>query len=286
MSIPTVKPAVLVTGAAGGIGSATVDLLLARGYRVFAGVRSEPGGLERADVDVLPLDVSDPAAVKAAAERISTAVGSQGLAAVVNNAGTIVQGPLEIVPPDELRRQFEVCTFGPSYVVQELLPLLRASGRGRVVNVSAPTANTPLPFLGPISASKAALASLSEALRGELAAWRIPVSLVEPDTTDTPIFAKAETSSRRALHRADPARLALYQEHLPVVERAMSQQKPRPVAPVARAIVHAVDARRPRRRYSVGPGARALLLLSQLPPALRERMVARTLGLHQIEARP
>ncbi|MGI5131150.1 SDR family NAD(P)-dependent oxidoreductase [Pseudonocardia sp. CA-107938] len=270
--------AVLITGAAGGIGTATVRRLTERGYHVFAGVRRSAPGLDGLpDVDVLPFDVTDPDAVRGAAERVAGALGDRVLRAVINNAGLIIQGPQELVPPADLRRQFEVNTLGPAYVTQAFLPLLRRS-TGRVINVSAPTANTPLPFMGPISASKAALAALSEALRAELAAWDIPVVLIEPDSTDTPIFAKADADARRALADTDPARVALYAPHLEALAKAMAAQRPAPVEPVAKAIVEAVEARNPKRRYVIGR-ARMLSMLSRLPASMRESMIARTFGL-------
>jgi NAD(P)-dependent dehydrogenase (short-subunit alcohol dehydrogenase family) len=273
--------AVLITGAAGGIGTATVRLLAERGYHVFAGVRRTAAALDGLPgVHVLPFDVTDPDAVRGAAERVAGALGGRKLRAVINNAGLIIQGPQELVPPADLRRQFEVNTFGPIYVTQAFLPLLRSAG-GRLINVSAPTANTPLPFMGPISASKAALASLSEALRTELAVWDIPVVLIEPDSTDTPIFAKADADANRALAGADPSRAALYRAHLEALGKAMAAQKPAPVAPVAKAIVEAVEATSPKRRYVVGR-ARVLSMLSRLPAGMRESMIARTFGLSKI----
>lgn len=262
--------AALVTGATGGIGSAVVAKLLEHGHTVFAGVRGEavvPAGATR-----VRMDVTDPAAVRAAAEQVAGAVG--GLDAVVNNAGLIVQGPLELVPPEHLRRQFEVNTLGPAYVTQAFLPLLRA-GHGRVVNVSAPSARVPFPMMAPISASKAALQSLSEAQRLELAAWSVPVILIEPSATDTAIFDKAA---------AVMARGDLYRDHLAGFEGAMARQKLAPVEPVARAIVTAVEARRPKRRYAVGRDARLAGLLARLPIGLRERAVVAALGLGKVRA--
>ena len=270
--------AVLITGAAGGIGVAAVTLLAERGHRVFAGVRRPAPALDGLPgVEQVSFDVTDPDAVAAAAGSVSAAVDDAGLRAVVNNAGLIIQGPQELLPPADLRRQFEVNTFGPVFVTQSFLPLLRR-GRGRVVNVSAPTANTPIPFMGPISARKAALAALSEALRTELAAWDIPVVIVEPDGTDTRIFAKADADARRALSRTDPARAALYAPHLEAIAAASAAQRLAPVASAAKAIVEAVEARNPKRRYLVG-GARTLSVLSRLPAGLRERIVTRAFGL-------
>ncbi|PZF79474.1 SDR family NAD(P)-dependent oxidoreductase [Jiangella anatolica] len=275
------KGAILVTGANGGIGAAAVRALAERGRTVFAAVRDAASASAIAGIKgvrVVELDVTDPDGVALAAKRVAHDVGAAGLRAVVNNAGVIVQGPLELVPPQELRRQFEVNTFGPAYVTQALLPLLRA-GAGRIVNVSAPTAWVPVPFLGPIGASKAALESLSDALRGELAAWRIPVVLVEPGATTTPIFAKAEAAARSALDDADPGRVALYRQQLAAVEKASANQRSHPPEKVAATIVRAVEARRPRRWYAATGDVRLLRLVSHLPAGLRDRLVARTFGL-------
>ncbi|ABW09545.1 short-chain dehydrogenase/reductase SDR [Parafrankia sp. EAN1pec] len=275
---------VLVSGAAGGIGAATVRLLADRGYLVFAAVRAENHTsrvlADLSGVQVVTMDVADPESVATAAEEVNGAVPNGGLRAVVNNAGVIVQGPLELVPPDELRRQFEVNTFGPAYVTQAFLPMLRA-GHGRIINVTAPTARVPMPFMAPISASKAALDALSTALRLELAAWKVPVVLVEPGATETQIFDKADTAAREALGAATPAQVALYRDHLTAMEQARKRLRTRPVEPVARAIATAVTARRPRRRYSIAD-ARAIGVLAHLPARLRERLVMSTLGLRGV----
>ncbi|MCM3885494.1 SDR family NAD(P)-dependent oxidoreductase [Frankia sp. R82] len=272
---------VLVTGAAGGIGAASVRALADRGYRVFAAVRSE-GVASRAlaelpGVRVLTMDVTDPVGVTAAADLVAAETGQAGLRAVVNNAGVIVQGPLELQSADELRRQFEVNTLGPIYVTQAFLPLLRA-GQGRIVNVTAPSARVPVPFMASLSGSKAALDAVSAALRLELVAWRIPVVLVEPGSTETEIFDKAGAASKQSLVLVAPTRLALYREQLAAVDRAAAKLRQRPVGPVARAIVSAVSARRPRRRYLVGD-ARVISVVLRLPAGLRERMLAGMLGL-------
>lgn len=280
--------AVLVTGANGGIGAAAVRALADRGMTVFATVRDAASAGAGAvagvkGVRIVEMDVTDPGSVALAAKKVAQDTGGAGLRAVVNNAGVIVQGPLELVPPHELRRQFEVNTFGPAHVTQAFLPLLR-SGGGRVVNVSAPTAWVPVPFLGPIGASKAALESLSAALRGELASWRIPVILVEPGLTRTPIFAKADAAARAALDDADPGAVALYRPHLAAVEKAAANQRTSPPEKAAAAIVRAVEARRPRRWYAASADVRMLRLVSRLPERLRDVLIARTFGLAGIKA--
>ncbi|MFF0339485.1 SDR family NAD(P)-dependent oxidoreductase [Kribbella sp. NPDC004875] len=273
----TEERAVLVTGATGGIGTATVRLLRRRGFTVYAGARGraefEPG------VRVLPLDVTDPDSVAAAAKRVAGEV--DGLWAVVNSAGVIVQGPLELVPADEWRRQVEVNTLGPATVIREFLPLIRA-GHGRIVNVSAATGRVAMPLLGALSASKAGLEALSNALRLELAAWRIPVVVIEPGTTETEIFARARAAADAALQQADRERVGLYQGHLAAYEKAMGRFKPGPVDKVADVIVRAVEARRPRRRYAVAEARTLGAILPKLPPALRDSLLATSLGLNHL----
>ncbi|MFD7152951.1 SDR family oxidoreductase [Kribbella sp. NPDC059898] len=269
--------AVLVTGSTGGIGTATVGLLRSRGFTVYAGARG-PAGFGP-EVRVLPLDVADPESVAAAAKRVAGEV--DGLWAVVNNAGVIVQGPLELVPADEWRRQLEVNTIGPASVVREFLPLLRAGG-GRIVNVSAATGRVAMPLMGALSASKAGLEALSNALRLELAPWRIPVVVIEPGTTETEIFHRAGAAADAALQRADRQQVELYRAHLEAYAKAMSRFKPGPVDKVAEVIVRAVEARRPKRRYAVAEARTLGAILPKLPAGLRDRVLSSAVGLNGI----
>lgn len=272
------KRAVLVTGSTGGIGTATVALLRRKGFTVYAGARG------RADfgpeVHVVPLDVADPESVADAAKRIGAEV--DGLAAVINNAGVIVQGPLELVPAGEWRRQLEVNTLGPASVIREFLPLVR-SGRGRIVNVSAATGRVAMPLMGALSASKAGLEALSNALRLELAPWKIPVVVIEPGTTETEIFARAGAAADAVLRQTDRAQVALYEAHLAAYAKAMGRFKPGPVDKVAEVIVRAVEARRPKRRYAVAEARTLGGVLPKLPAGLRDRVLATAVGLNGIK---
>lgn len=275
--------AVLVTGAAGGIGRATVQALTQRGFQVYAGVRDTGDVDFGRGVTAVPLDVTEPEAIRAAAKEISARQKGDGLRAVVNNAGVIVQGPLELVPAAEIHRQFAVNVFGPVEVTAAMLPLLRA-GKGRVVNISAPTARIPVPFAGPIGASKAALESFSYASRLELAPWGIHVVIVVPGSVDTPIFKKADAAAEQALATEEPERVALYAGQLEAVGASLAGRKSAPPQTVAKTIVRAIEARRPKPRYVANSDARAFDLVARLPLRMRERMLARTLGLNKVAA--
>ena len=278
-------PAVLLTGANGGIGTRAALRLAERGYLVYAGTRTGTrhaafDGAER--IRQIRLDVTDADSVAAALDQIGSERGESGLQAAINNAGVIVQGPLELVPDEELHRQFDVNVFGPIRVVKAALPLLR-SGRGRVVNVGAPTAYVAVPFNAPISSSKAALHSMTMALRTELAAWDIPVTVVVPGLVDTPIFKKAAEAQEAA--DVDPRRRALYREQLAAVAAYAAKQRPAPPDQAVAALVEAVTARRVKPRYLAGSEARVIsTVLARLPGRMREGMLARALGVSGVKA--
>lgn len=158
----------LVTGASSGIGQATALLLDRSGFTVYAGVMSDAEAEElraAASERLRPvtIDVTDRSSIGAATEQASAEVGERGLARLVNNAGIAAAGPLEYVDLDRIRSVFEVNVFGLPAVTQAFAPLLR-QGRGRVVNVSSVGAWISLPFVSPINASKAAVASFNDAL--------------------------------------------------------------------------------------------------------------------------
>ncbi|WP_027345930.1 SDR family NAD(P)-dependent oxidoreductase [Hamadaea tsunoensis] len=270
--------AVLLTGAAGGIGTAVTQALLKRGVTVYAGVRGPAPQL--AGAIPVRLDLTDPDSVAAAAQEIDRRQGGRGLHAVINNAGVIVQGPLELLPEAELRRSFEVNVYGPVRVLREFLPQLR-QGHGRVVNIGAPAGDVGLPFAALLSASKAALHALNDAVRVELAPWRIPVVQVIPGGTRTEIFAKAATASADVMATVDPEALRRYRSAIEAVAAANARTPLDPVGKVTKAVLAAVLDTRPKARYVVG-NARIFDLLTKLPRGTRDRLILRTLGLNKV----
>ncbi|HEU0170944.1 MAG TPA: SDR family NAD(P)-dependent oxidoreductase [Acidimicrobiales bacterium] len=273
----------MLTGAAGGVGRVLTEALVARGYLVYAAARrpDDPRLVEGSRVRPVSLDVTDPESVARAAAEVAGAQEGRGLHAVINNAGLIVQGPIELLAPADLRLQFDVNVIGPATVLGAFLPLLRA-GRGRVVNISAATARVAVPMMGPIAASKAALESLSDALRVELAPWGIPVSIVEPGAMETSIFAKAAAQAGGALAAVPAERRALYEPSLAAVAEANASATLHPVDTIVGPVLAALSARRPKPRYVSGSDARALVMLAHLPVRTRDRVRARALGLHRL----
>ena len=268
--------AVVVTGASSGIGEACAYRLARAGWRVLAGVRADADAERLRDQGVEPvtLDVTDAASIGAATER----VGGGGLHGLVNNAGIAVSMPLEFLPLDELRRQLEVNLVGQLAVTQAFLPHLRRA-RGRIVNVGSIAGRSSLPFLGAYAASKHALEAVTDALRVELRPFGVEVSIVEPATIATPIWAKGGENVQRLLAGLPPDVLTLYGERMAAFRSAVAAAADRaePVDEVAKVVEHALSAERPKTRYLVGRDARRRSRVERLPDRLRDRVYERVL---------
>jgi NAD(P)-dependent dehydrogenase (short-subunit alcohol dehydrogenase family) len=168
-----------VTGAGGGLGRDIALGLAAKGYVVFGTAMSatEIRDLKEASggrVSLTVCDMTREQAVKAWAGGVSDALGDSGLDLLINNAGILTPGPIEVLPLDAIRREFDVNVFGALSVMNAFLPTLRKA-RGRIVQVSTWTASVPLPFNGPSGASKAAMEVFAAVYRSELKSFGVDV---------------------------------------------------------------------------------------------------------------
>ena len=273
--------AVVVTGASSGIGEACALRLDGLGFRVFAGVRGQQDGdalRRKASERLAPvmLDVTDPLSVQSASDSVAAATGGVGLAGLVNNAGTAVAAPLEFLPLGELRRQLEVNVVGQIAVTQAFLPLLR-QGSGRIVNIGSVSGRIASPLLGAYTASKFAMEGLTDTLRRELSPWGVAVSIVEPGRIATPIWEKSLKVADELLDALPRRALELYGPAIEEVRRGALEAARwgAPPEKVARAVEHALTAKRPRTRYPVGPDARVgALLVRLLPDPLLDRILS------------
>jgi NAD(P)-dependent dehydrogenase (short-subunit alcohol dehydrogenase family) len=261
----TQRGTALVTGASTGIGRATAIELARRGFDVFGSVRRKADGEALADasdggVTPITLDITKPRTISAARAKLAKATGSEGLAALVNNAGVAVAGPLETLPLADFRDQIEVNMTGHLAVTQAMLPMLRAA-RGRIVNITSIGGLVAYPFSGPYHASKWGLEALSDALRAELAPWDIDVIVIEPGSIATDIW-------DRGINRADAARKKLgketeelYGDAMDAMTRTMREtgESGIPAEKPARVIAKALTARRPKTRYIVGADAKVAI---------------------------
>jgi NAD(P)-dependent dehydrogenase (short-subunit alcohol dehydrogenase family) len=277
------QPGVLVTGASTGIGYACMQALAHANFIVFAGVRSEADAHRVAavhgNVRPLLLDVTVHEQVLAAAD----AIGASGFpfCALVNNAGVAVAGPLEYLPVDEFRRQFEINVFGALAVTQAMLPLLRSAGKGRIVFMSSVSGQIAPPFIGAYASSKFALEALADALRMELSAFGLHVCVVQPGNVRTPIWQKGRAGKDALIARMPQEALRHYGKAVDALVRVTEREEATGVDPslVANAVVRALTDKRPKARYPVGnPPAWQRRLASLLPERVRDRMILRTVS--------
>ena len=282
----SVNRSVLITGASGGVGTALVSHLAGRGWRVFAGVRSAAAGASlaagRPAVTPVELDILDHASLGRARAQIAEALetdGHAGLTGLVNNAGKSVDGPLELLPLRDLHDAFAVNVVGQVAVTQTFLPLLRRA-HGRVVNMGGAAGRVAMPMYGALSASKAALDSVSDVLRMELRHQGVDVSYVEPGALDTTFFERSAAARAEQGYAGDAGTQANYAEAISRIGAALSAAKPGRLDPVITAIEHALTARRPAPRYVVGRDAKAITgIVRRLPARTRDRAIMRSLHL-------
>ena len=274
--------AVLVTGASTGIGYACVQMLADSGFTVFAGVRSASDAQRvlklHANVRPLLLDVTIREQIAAAADAIQAS--GMPLCGVVNNAGVAVAGPLEYLPLEDLRRQFEINVFGALAVTQAMLPLLRQSGDARVIFMSSVSGQIAPPFVGPYASSKFALEAMADALRMELRAFGIRVVVVQPGNVRTPIWQKGRDAKDALIARMPQEAATHYADAVDALVRATEREERTGIAPalVAEAVLRALTAAKPKARYPVGnPPAWQRRLASLLPERVRDRLILRTI---------
>jgi len=179
---------VLVTGASSGLGKATAAAFAALGWQVFGTSREkQPDG---DGVKMLVLDVRDSASCEAAVAQVVAAAG--GVDVLVNNAGFGIAGPLELTLDADVHAQMETNLFGAIRMTQAVLPLMRAAGAGRIVNVGSVAATMPIAYQAMYSASKAALEVFSQAVSMEVAPFGVKCCCIEFGDMKTGFTAKRE----------------------------------------------------------------------------------------------
>lgn len=275
---------VLITGASTGIGAACAVACAGRGMTVFAGVRSHDAGerlVKAGGTRIVPiaLDVTDTVSIGEAVEMVRRRVGLLGLWGLVNNAGIAIGSPLELIPIDQLRRQIDVNVIGQVAVTQAFLPLLRQA-RGRIVNMGSIAGRGTIPIMGPYSASKHALEALTDAMRLELSPWGIEVSIVEPGAIATPIWEKSTKVGDELAAAVGSEGRALYGNMVQRVQAAVADAAKRaiPAETVAKVVLHALTAPRPKTRYLVGTDAKIrAVMIKWLPDRVQDWILRRVL---------
>lgn len=254
---------VLVTGAASGIGRATVEKLLGKGHDVVA-LDIDGEALEElsTDMEKYQADVYDE-------NRVSNIVESLELDAVVNSAGYYERGAVEDVDLETAESIFRANYFGATNVIKAALPVLRER-EGRIVNVSSVAGRVSMPFFGHYCGSKHALEAMTDSLRMELHGTGVDVILVEPGAIETGFNERA----RKKVAKYMPE--SFYTERYQEMLEGDGMKGVGPERPAAK-IVAALETSRPKRRYQSPLRAKLLVALNKVLPARLQELVLRNI---------
>ena len=250
---------VLITGASAGMGHEAAALLAEKGHRVYAGARrlDRMADLAGHGVTAVALDVTNSDDNERVVSQIIENEGRVDV--LINNAGFGLYGPVEDIPLDDARYQFEVNLFGLAHLTQLVLPHMRAQGSGRIVNVSSVGGRVYSPFGAWYHATKHALEGWSDCLRIETAPFGIDVVVIQPGLIKTDFGEVAaeqmSTYVDGSAYRAQIEPLLRMRANPRVTDRGTDARK------LAEVFVEAATAAKPRRRYVKGMLGRPALVV-------------------------
>lgn len=244
---------VLITGCSSGIGHCVAHGLKALGYQVIASARKSEDvqRLQNEGLTAIPLDLADSASVHAAVEQTLSLTGGD-IYALFNNGAYGQPGAVEDLSREVLRTQFETNLFGTIELSNQLIPVMRRQGAGRIIFNSSVLGLITLPYRGAYNASKFALEGIVDTLRQELTNSGIHVSLIEPGPIESRFRANAFAAYQQHIDSARSAHREIYGR----MEKRLQKQGAAapftlPPEAVLNKVVHALTARRPRPRYYV-----------------------------------
>jgi NAD(P)-dependent dehydrogenase (short-subunit alcohol dehydrogenase family) len=261
---------VIVTGASAGIGEATARWLAREGATVVINARRA----ERLDVIKKEIEAAGGRALAVAGD-VTTAADRERLVketmrafgrvdALVNNAGYGQRGPIELVPVEAIRQNFETNFFSLIALTQLVIPTMREQRSGRIVNISSVAGRIARPLSSVYDATKHALEAVSDGLRGELAPFGIKVVIIEPGFIITEFLGVANENAREIIENAGP-----YADSIERTGAAIQRLRKLAGHPddIAEAVFKALTARNPRARYAAPGHARFALAMKRLLPS-------------------
>ena len=272
--------AILITGCSSGIGLCVALGLRARGWRVFATARQSAdverlrvGGLES-----LPLDLRDSDSIQAAVAEILHRSDGR-LDALFNNGAYGQPGAVEDLSREALREQFETNLFGTQELTNQVIPVMRRQGGGRILYNSSVLGLVAFPYRGAYVASKFALEGLADTLRMELLGTGIHVCLIEPG----PILSRFRDNAHAAYQRHIRAETSPHREKYAAMEARLLKEGPAapftlPPEAVLKRVIHALESPRPRARYPVTVPTYLFAVLRRLLPTHALDAVLRRAG--------
>jgi NAD(P)-dependent dehydrogenase (short-subunit alcohol dehydrogenase family) len=293
---------VLITGCSSGIGRALCEKYLCKGFHVYASarnIRNLDDLAEHSNLTKLSLDVNSPSSINNAIAHIKQ--DNNYLDVLINNAGYAAMGPLADMPIEDLRAQFETNVFAPLEMTKACLPLLMAKKiitqkelakkelaqddikyNAQIVNIGSVSGITTTPFSGAYCATKAALHSLSDAQRMELAPFGIDVITVQPGAIESKF---GDNSLNNVLQRITPKSLYAPLKDAIQARATASQDNPTPAAEFAERLVEQL-LNKPKPVIRIGNGSFGLPLLKRwLPVAILDKILSKKFSLPSLAKR-
>jgi len=282
---------VLITGCSSGIGRALCEKYLAKGFHVYASarnIRSLEDLAENPELEKLTLDVNNAGSIRNAIAHIKQ--DHNRLDVLINNAGYAAMGPLVDMPIEDLRAQFETNVFAPMELTKACLPLLMSqqmakdetNSNAQVVNIGSVSGITTTPFSGAYCSTKAALHSLSDAQRMELAPFGIDVITVQPGAIQSKF---GDNSLTNVLQRITPESLYAPLKDAIKARATASQDNPTPAEEFAESLVEQL-LNKPKAVIRIGNGSFGLPLLKRwLPPAILDKILSKKFDLPSLAKR-
>ncbi len=263
---------VLITGSSSGLGKAAALKLASNGFKVFAGVRKQEDKetLEQLHSNIIPvfIDVTSEESVNCAFEKIKEKTDT--LYALVNNAGVALAGPVEYIPVDILKKQFDINVFGAIRVAQKALPLMSRTDDCRIINISSMASYGIFPFISPYCVSKKAMDMFFNSLIIECKMPNLKVISIKPGVVATPIWQKSVDESMKNLEQLCEEGKQKYSKEFDFLIKNASQNTNKGLQPqdIANLVYKVLTIKNPKLSYNIGKDSVLARFMSYLPQNL------------------
>jgi NAD(P)-dependent dehydrogenase (short-subunit alcohol dehydrogenase family) len=258
---------VLITGCSSGIGLAIAIGLHERGYQVYASARKQQDveKIQQLGLNCVQLDLADSKSIELAVEWVLQQTGNQ-LHSLINNGAYGQPAAVEDLTTEVLRRQFETNLFGTHELTRLLIPTLRQQPRSHIIQVSSILGLVCLPYRGAYNASKYALEALTDTMRLELNGCGIHLSLIEPGPVTSDFRANAFKAFSAAINPEKSLHKTAYQKEIKRLQSEKNVPFTLPATAVLEKVIHALDSKKPRIRYTVTRPAHVFAFLKRILP--------------------
>ena len=260
------KKVILITGGSSGIGKAIGEFLLEKGFVVY-GTSRNVSAISNSKIKLVDLDVRNSDSIKSCIAKIIELEGR--IDVLINNAGVGITGPLEEIPLEEIKNNFETNVFGPIETMKAVLPQMRTQKSGLIINITSIAGYMGLPFRSIYSSSKGALELITESLRMETKSFGVHITNVAPGDFATDIASRrfhAPVIKGSAYENVYQTQLDMMNEHVSGGSNPIE---------MAVAIHQIIETKNPNIHYKVGAFMQkfSIVLKRILPDKMYEKML-------------